>query len=428
VATPVRNRSTTAASVPDAGEPATASAGAAAAPTAAIGADTAINEIDIARATATSRRSILRVDPGLMYAFPIGAGVAVTAGVSRPNHSIGVLYSRAETRAMKRGILDTIGSPLVQVESPPGSVIAAKIESKNPGGSAKDRPALAMVEAAEEAGALGAGDRIVEPTSGNTGIGLSVVAAAKDYDITVVMPASKSPERRRLMSAYGADLELVEGTISDAKERADELEAEAGMVQLRQFENPANPESHYRTTGAEILRQVGDRRIDALVAGIGTGGTITGTARRLTEAFPETEVVGVEPDTNAVLSGGEAGDDEFQGMGPGFVSPNLDRELLTDVETVGIEAAEAECRRLAREEGILVGQSSGGSLVAAKRVARRLAEERGVDPGRCPGPDNEVGILDDVPREPDPIPEDCPLVVTVFWDSGERYMSTGMFE
>ena len=329
---------------------------------------------------------------------------------------------------MKRGILDTIGSPLVQVESPPGSVVAAKLESKNPGGSAKDRPALAMVEAAEEAGDLQPDDRIVEPTSGNTGIGLSVVAAAKGYDITVVMPASKSPERRQLMAAYGADLKLVEGTISDAKDRADELEAEAGMVQLRQFENPANPEAHYRTTGAEILEQVGERRIDALVAGIGTGGTITGTARRLREAFPDMAVVGVEPETNAVLSGGDSGDDDFQGMGPGFVSSNLDRELLTDVETVDIDAAEAECRRLAREEGILVGQSSGGSLVAAQRVARRLAAEHGVDPERCPGPNNDVGILDDDPVDAAPIDEDCPLVVTVFWDSGERYLSTGMFD
>jgi cysteine synthase A len=138
------------------------------------------------------------------------------------------------------------------------------------------------------------------------------------------------------------------------------------------------------------------------------------------------EVVGVEPEDNAVLSGGEAGDDDFQGMGPGFVSPNLDRELLDGVETVDIDAAEAECRRLAREEGILVGQSSGGSLLAAKRVAERLAEERGVE--SCPGPDNEVGILDDDPADPEPIPDDCPLVVTVFWDSGERYMSTGMFD
>jgi cysteine synthase A len=326
---------------------------------------------------------------------------------------------------MKRGILGTVGSPLVQVESPPGAVIAAKIESKNPGGSAKDRPALAMVEAAEAAGELTPGDRIVEPTSGNTGIGLSMVAAAKGYDITVVMPASKSPERRAIMNAYGADLELVDGTISEAKDRADELEAE-GMVQVRQFENPANPESHYRTTGAEIIEQVGDRTVDALVAGIGTGGTITGTARRLKEAFPEMEVVGVEPEDNAVLSGGEPGDDDFQGMGPGFVSPNLDRDLLDSVETVDIESAEAECRRLARGEGILVGQSSGGSLLAAKRVAERLAEDRGVE--SCPGPDNEVGILEDDPTDPEPIPDDCPLVVTVFWDSGERYMSTGMFD
>ncbi|WP_178917371.1 PLP-dependent cysteine synthase family protein [Natronomonas gomsonensis] len=326
---------------------------------------------------------------------------------------------------MKRGILGTVGSPLVQVESPPGAVIAAKIESKNPGGSAKDRPALAMVEAAEAAGELTSGDRIVEPTSGNTGIGLSMVAAAKGYDITVVMPASKSPERRAIMNAYGADLELVDGTISEAKDRADELEAE-GMVQVRQFENPANPESHYRTTGAEIIEQVGDRTVDALVAGIGTGGTITGTGRRLKEAFPEMEVVGVEPEDNAVLSGGEPGDDDFQGMGPGFVSPNLDRDLLDSVETVDIESAEAECRRLAREEGILVGQSSGGSLLAAKRVAERLAEDRGVE--SCPGPDNEVGILSDDPADPEPIPDDCPLVVTVFWDSGERYMSTGMFD
>ncbi len=328
---------------------------------------------------------------------------------------------------MKRGILGTIGSPLVQVESPPGSVIAAKIESKNPGGSAKDRPALAMVEAAEAAGELEPGDRIVEPTSGNTGIGLSMVAAAKGYDITVVMSASQSEERRNLMRAYGADLELVEGTISDAKDRADELEAE-GMVQVRQFENPANPEAHYRTTGVELLEQVGDLTVDALVAGIGTGGTITGTARRLRERFPEMDVIGVEPEDNAVLSGGEPGDDDFQGMGPGFVSPNLDRDLLDGIETVGIEAAEAECRRLAREEGILVGQSSGGSLVAAKRVAERLAGERDVDPSLCPAPDNEVGILADEPVEREGISDDCPLVVTVFWDSGERYMSTGMFD
>jgi cysteine synthase A len=300
---------------------------------------------------------------------------------------------------MDRSILDTVGSPLVQVSSPEGATVAAKIESKNPGGSAKDRPAMAMVEAAEEAGEIEPGDALVEPTSGNTGIGLAVVAAAKGYDLTVVMPASKSPERRGIMRAYGATIELVEGDISTAKDRADELEAE-GMHQLRQFENPANPEAHYRTTGPEILEQVEGREIDALVAGIGTGGTITGTGRRLRETFPDVEIVGVEPADNAVLSGGEPGIDDFQGMGPGFVSPNLDVDLLDDVETVTIDEAEAECRRLAREEGVLVGQSSGASNLAAKRVAERLLDE-GVDD---------------------------PLVVTVYWDSGERYMSTGMFD
>jgi cysteine synthase A len=214
------------------------------------------------------------------------------------------------------------------------------------------------------------------------------------------MPASKSPERRQLMAAYGADLELVDGTITDARERADELTAQDGYVQMRQFDNPANPRSHYETTGPEILEQVGDRTVDALVAGVGTGGTITGIGRRLREAFPGVDVVAVEPSDNAVLSGGEPGEDDFQGMGPGFVSDNLDVDLLDDVETVDIDAAETECRRLAHEEGLLVGQSSGGSLLAAKRVAGRLADD---------------GVTD-------------PLVVTVFWDSGERYMSTGMFE
>ena len=300
---------------------------------------------------------------------------------------------------MHDDILETVGSPLVRVASPPGTTVAAKVESFNPGGSAKDRPAVAMVEAAEAAGDLQSGDTIVEPTSGNTGIGLAMVGAARDYDVRLVMPSSKSPERRQLMTAYGADLELVDGTISDARERADELSAQDGFVQMHQFDNPANPRSHYETTGVEILDQVGDRAIDALVAGIGTGGTITGTGRRLRDAVPDVEIVGVEPADNAVLSGGEPGDDAFQGMGPGFVSDNLDVDILDDVETVTIDAAEAECRRLAREEGILVGQSSGGSLVAAKRVAERLEDD----------------VAD-------------PLVITVFWDSGERYLSTGLFD
>ncbi|WP_135822625.1 PLP-dependent cysteine synthase family protein [Halostella litorea] len=324
---------------------------------------------------------------------------------------------------MKGSILDTIGSPLVQVASPEGATVAAKVESFNPGGSAKDRPALAMIRAAEREGAIAPGDRLVEPTSGNTGIGLALVAAARGYDLTIVMPASKSEERRRLMKAYGADLELVDGEMERARERADELVAETGAVQLGQFENPANPEAHYRTTGEEIVEQVGDREVDALVAGVGTGGTLSGTARRLREEFPGMDVVAVEPARNAVLSTGESGDDDFQGMGPGFVSENLDTSLIDDVETVRVEDAEAECRRLAREEGILVGQSSGATSLAAKRVAERLAAPELDCP---PAPAGAGGV------EPDGGDaagyDDCPLVVTVFWDSGERYLSTGMFD
>ena len=302
-------------------------------------------------------------------------------------------------------ILDTIGSPLVEVDAPDGATIAAKIESQNPGGSAKDRAALWMIEAAERDGELTDDDTIVEPTSGNTGIGIAMVGAAKGYDVQIVMPASKSPERRSIMNAYGAELELVAGDISDAKDRADELEAEHGFVQLRQFDNPANPQAHYESTGPEILEQIGDRAVDALVAGVGTGGTITGIGRRLREEFPEMEIVAVEPDDSAVLSGEEPTGDSFQGMGPGFISPNLDTDLLDSIEVVSADAAEAECRRLVSEEGVFVGQSSGASNLAAKRVAERLVDEDDT---------NDAG--------------DDPLVITVFWDSGERYVSTGMFD
>jgi len=302
---------------------------------------------------------------------------------------------------MEDSILATIGSPLIEIDSPSGATVAAKVESFNPGGSAKDRPALGMIETAERNGELTPGDRIVEPTSGNTGIGISLVAAAKGYDVTIVMPEDMSVERRRLMEAYGADVELIEGDMSDARDRADELEAEAGMVQLRQFENPANPQAHYETTGPEILEQVGDRTIDGFVAGIGTGGTISGTARRLREAFPDVHVVGVEPAENAVLSTGESGSDDFQGMGPGFVSENLDRDVIDEVRTIELADAERECRRLAREEGLLVGQSSGAMGVIAREVAAELADSDAEEP---------------------------PLVVTVFWDSGERYLSTGLFD
>ncbi|MFC6614576.1 PLP-dependent cysteine synthase family protein [Halopenitus salinus] len=304
---------------------------------------------------------------------------------------------------MDADILETIGSPLVRVSSPEGTTVAAKIESKNPGGSAKDRPALAMIEAAEERGDLSPDDGVVEATSGNTGIGLATVGAVKGYDVTIVMPESKSPERREIMRAYGAEIELVEGDISDANDRADELAAEEGLFQPKQFENPANPRSHYETTASEILEQRDGRPIDAVVAGVGTGGTITGIGRRLREEFPDLRVDAVEPAESAVLSGEEPTGDAFQGMGPGFVSPNLDVDLLDEVHTVELSDAEAECRRLAREEGIFVGQSSGASNLAAKAVVRELRES-----------DDYAGTE--------------PLVITVFWDSGERYMSTGMFD
>lgn len=321
---------------------------------------------------------------------------------------------------MDESILDTIGSPLVRVSGPPDATVAAKIESQNPGGSAKDRPARAMIEAAEESGELTPGDCLVEPTSGNTGVGLAMAGAAKGYDVTIVMPDSKSEERRRLVRAYGAEIELVAGDISAARERANELEAN-GMVQLQQFDNEANPRAHYETTGAEILDQLDGRVPDALVAGVGTGGTITGVGRRLREEFPEMDIVAVEPERSAVLSGGDVGTDDFQGMGPGFVSGNLDVSLLDGVIRVDLDDAEAECRRLARNEGVFVGQSSGASNLAARQVAQAFAD------GESPA------YLDVTAEGWEPRPDagaagDDPLVLTVYWDSGERYMSTGMFD
>jgi cysteine synthase A len=343
---------------------------------------------------------------------------------------------------MKDSILEAIGSPLVRVPAPEGATIGAKLEAFNPGGSAKDRPAREMVVAAERSGRISPGDRLVEATSGNTGIGLALVAAARGYDLTIVMPASMSAERRRLLRAYGADLELVEGGMETANERADRIAATNGGFRASQFENPANPRAHYRTTAEEIIDQVEDREIDAFVAGVGTGGTITGTATRLKEEYPDMEVVAVEPESNAVLSTGEPGDDDFQGMGPGFVSDLLDEDVIDDVETVEVEDAEATVRELAREQGILVGQSSGAAYVAAQRVAEHIAE-----PGlNCPEVEFDAEDMADAGIEEDALADggqqgipavrsdggdaydDCPLVVTVFPDSGERYLSAGVFD
>ncbi|SEV88631.1 PLP-dependent cysteine synthase family protein [Halobacterium jilantaiense] len=329
---------------------------------------------------------------------------------------------------MKDSILDAIGTPLVRVPAPEGATIAAKLEGFNPGGSAKDRPAREMVLAAEREGAIQPGDRLVEATSGNTGIGLAVVAAARGYDLTIAMPADMSTERKQLLRAYGADLELVEGGMETANGVADRLAAEDGGFRIGQFENPANPRAHYRTTAEEILDQVEGREIDAFVAGVGTGGTITGTATRLKEEYPDMEVVAVEPESNAVLSTGESGDDDFQGMGPGFVSDILDRDLIDTVETVDVEDAETAVQTLAREDGILVGQSSGAVYRAASRVAERIA-----DPGlNCPEVDFDAEDFEDLNGDAladggDPY-DDCPLVVTVFPDSGERYLSAGVFD
>ncbi|MFB6070498.1 MAG: PLP-dependent cysteine synthase family protein [Halanaeroarchaeum sp.] len=300
---------------------------------------------------------------------------------------------------MEDTILDALGSPLVDVGGLPGATVAAKVEAANPGGSAKDRPAREMVRAAERSGEIGPDDRIVEATSGNTGIGLALVAAAAGYDLTIVMPEDMSTERRRVMRAYGADLELVEGTMEDAETRAAAIADGEEAVHVSQFTNEANPRAHYRTTGPEIDRQVGDRPIDAFVAAVGTGGTITGTGRYLREAHPDVTVVAVEPASNPFVSEGEPAHDDYQGMGPAFVPEVYDPTVVDEVEAVALADAEDECRRLAREQGLLVGQSSGAASVAAERVAERLAASR-----------------------------DDPLVVTVFPDSGERYLTTGLFD
>jgi len=331
---------------------------------------------------------------------------------------------------MKDSILDAIGSPLVRVPAPEGATIAAKLEGFNPGGSAKDRPAREMVLAAEQEGVVEPGDRLVEATSGNTGIGLAVVAAARGYDLTIVMPASMSEERKQLLRAYGADLELIEGGMATANDRADEIAEESGGFRVSQFENPANTRAHYRTTAEEVIEQVEGRGVDAFVAGVGTGGTITGTATRLLEEFPDMDVVAVEPAENAVISTGEAGSDDYQGMGPGFVSDITDLDVIDRVETVALPDAEAAVRELAREQGVLVGQSSGAAYLSAKRIAEEIAEPE----LNCPDASFDADELSDADLDEDVLADggdtydDCPLVVTVFPDSGERYLSAGVFD
>ncbi|WP_027994313.1 cysteine synthase A [Simplicispira psychrophila] len=273
-------------------------------------------------------------------------------------------------------ILQTIGNtPHVRINRifGPAANVWIKSERSNPGGSIKDRIALAMVEDAEKSGALQPGGTIIEPTSGNTGIGLAMVAAVKGYKLILVMPDSMSIERRRLMLAYGAQFDLTpkEKGMKGAIARVEELQTQTPNSWIpQQFENPANIEVHARTTAQEILADFPEG-LDALITGVGTGGHITGVARILKAKFPQLKVFAVEPSASPVISGGQPGPHTLQGLGAGFIPKNLDVSLLDGVILVDAEPAREYARRSAREEGILVGISSGAALAA---IAQKLPE------------------------------------------------------
>lgn len=276
--------------------------------------------------------------------------------------------------------------------------IIAKLEYFNPAGSVKDRVALAMIEDAEKSGKLKPGATIIEPTSGNTGIGIASVAAAKGYKALLTMPETMSVERRNLLKAYGAQIVLTEGAkgMKGAIAKAEELkEATPGSLILGQFENPANPDAHYRTTGPEIWEDT-DGAVDIFVAGIGTGGTLSGVGSYLKEKKPEVRIVGVEPASSPVITKGTAGAHKIQGIGAGFIPRTLDTSVYDEVIAVENEGAFAAARKLARAEGILVGISSGAALYAAQVLANR--------------PENEGK-----------------KIVALLPDTGDRYLSTPSF-
>jgi cysteine synthase len=254
-----------------------------------------------------------------------------------------------------------------------------KLEYMNPGSSVKDRIALAMIEAAEEAGSLKAGDTIIEPTSGNTGIGLAMIAAAKGYKAILVMPETMSLERRNLLRAYGADLVLTPGPegMGGAIRKAEELAKENGYYMPQQFKNEANPEVHRRTTGKEIVEQMGSE-LDAFISGIGTGGTVTGAGSVLKETYPNIQIYAVEPTDSPVLSGGKPGPHKIQGIGAGFVPDILNTEVYDHIIQVKNEEAFEYARRAAKEEGILGGISSGAAIFAALKVAKELGKGKKV--------------------------------------------------
>ena len=274
-----------------------------------------------------------------------------------------------------------------------------KMEMMNPAGSAKDRVGLAMIRDAEQKGLLMPGAAIIEPTSGNTGIGLAMAADALGYKVILTMPETMSVERRNLLKAYGAELVLTEGVkgMQGAVEKAEELHKEIpGSIIAGQFYNPANPEIHYETTGPEIYNAL-DGKVDVFVAGIGTGGTLSGVGRYLKEQNPDIRIIGVEPTGSPLISQGHAGPHDLQGIGANFIPENLDRNVFDEIVTVENEEAYEMGRKMAREEGVLVGISAGAAVCAAVKVGKR--------------PENHGRN-----------------VVTLLPDTGERYLSTKMFE
>ena len=279
-----------------------------------------------------------------------------------------------------------------------GTPIIAKVEYFNPGGSVKDRVALSMIEDAERSGRLRPGATIIEPTSGNTGVGLALVSAVKGYKLILTMPETMSVERRNLVKAYGATVKLTPGKdgMAGAIKAAEELrDSIPGSIILQQFENPANPRRHYETTGVEIWDQT-DGNVDIFVAGVGTGGTVSGIGRRLKENNPDVRVVAVEPASSPVLSGGKSGPHKIQGIGAGFVPKTYDASVVDEVLTVENDDAIRTSRQLAAEEGLLVGISSGAAVYVATQLAKR-PENRGK------------------------------RVVTLLPDTGERYLSTVLY-
>lgn len=277
--------------------------------------------------------------------------------------------------------------------------IYVKLEYFNPGGSVKDRIALAMIEDAEVQGKLRPGMKLIEATSGNTGIGMALVGAAKGYEVTLVMPETMSIERRKILAAYGANLVLTEGAkgMKGAIAKAEELLSEnADYYMLRQFENSANPAIHEATTGQEIIADFANQPIDAFVAGVGTGGTLTGVSRALKKVYPNLKIVAVEPSDSPVLSGGTPGPHKIQGIGAGFVPPILETDLIEEIIPISNQVAFDRTKLIAKTYGVLLGSSAGAAIEAAMIVAKRLGKGK--------------------------------TVVVVAPDNGERYLSTTQFD